>query len=149
MKRKISFGDLVVSEKSKEHLEDCVKTNRISGGLKVPQLEKKWEELFGYKYNLAVNNGTGADIAACMTLYDFGAQPGDEIIAPAMAFVAVGNSIRAAGFTPTFVDIKRDTLNINPNLIEEKITPKTRAIMAVHTMGKPCDMEKITTLADE
>ena len=68
-------------------------------------------------------------------------------IAPALAFAAVGNSIRAAGFIPKFVDIKRDTLNIDSEKIEEKITNKTKAIMAVHTMGKPCEINKIMDLA--
>jgi len=82
-----------------------------------------------------------------MTLYDFGAKRGDEIIVPALAFAATGNSILAAGFKPVFVDIKRETLNIDPEKIEEKINSRTKAIMAVHTMGKPCEMDIIQKLA--
>src|SRR3989344_1378351 len=144
---KIEFGDLKISEEAVKHLEEVIKSNRISGGTKVKRLENSWGELFGYKYNLAVSSGTSADIASCIALYDFGAKPGDEIIAPACAFAAVGNSIRAAGFKPAFVDIKRETLNINSEKIEEKINSKTRAIMAVHTMGKPCEMDRISNLA--
>ncbi|HLD38563.1 MAG TPA: DegT/DnrJ/EryC1/StrS family aminotransferase [Candidatus Nanoarchaeia archaeon] len=144
---KIEFGDLKISEEAVKHLEEVIKSNRISGGTKVKRLENSWGELFGYKYNLAVSSGTSADIASCIALYDFGAKPGDEIIAPACAFAAVGNSIRAAGFKPAFVDIKRETLNINSEKIEEKINSKTRAIMAVHTMGKPCEMDSISNLA--
>jgi dTDP-4-amino-4,6-dideoxygalactose transaminase len=59
------------------------------------------------------------------------------------------NSPLAAGFKPVFVDIERETLNINPDLIEEKITDKTVAIMPVHTMGKPCEMDKIVEIAGE
>ncbi len=146
---KIGFGDLKIDKEVMKHLEECVKTNLVSGGAKVKELEDKWGELFGYKYNLAVSSGTSADIAACMMLYDFEAKPGDEIIAPALAFAAVGNSIRAAGFTPKFVDIKKETLNIDPKKIEEKINYKTRAIMAVHTMGKPCEMDKIVKIAQK
>lgn len=146
---RIKFGDLKIDEEAMKHLEDCVKTNFVSGGVKVEELEDKWGKLFGYKYNLAVSSGTSADIAACMVLYDFGAKPGDEIIAPALAFAAVGNSIRAAGFTPKFVDIKRETLNIDPEQIEANINNKTRAIMTVHTMGKPCDMGKIVNIAQK
>lgn len=147
MNWRIAFGDLRVDKESMSHLEECVKTNQISRGLKVMELENRWGKLFGYKYNLAVSSGTSADMAACMTLYEFGANPGDEIIAPALAFAAVGNSIRAAGFIPKFVDVKRDTLNIDPEKIEKKITNKTKAIMAVHTMGKPCDMNAIVNIA--
>ena len=144
---RIEFGDLKIREEAKNHLLEAVKSNFISGGPKVAEFEKKWGELFAYPYNVAVSNGTCADMACCMSLYDFGAKRGDEIIAPALAFAAVGNSILASGFTPKFVDIERDTLNINPNKIEEEITKKTKAIMAVHTMGKPCDMDKIMEIA--
>ncbi|MBT4376315.1 DegT/DnrJ/EryC1/StrS family aminotransferase [archaeon] len=148
---RIAFGDLQVSEESKKHIKGCLETSRISGGKIVKALEDSWGSLFDYKYNVAMTSGTGADMAALMTLYDMGknVSPGDEVIAPALAFAAVGNSIRAAGFTPKFVDIKRDTMNINPDLIEEKITPKTKAIMAVHTMGKPCDMDRITEISQK
>ncbi len=146
----ISFGDLRVSKESRKHLEDCLNNNMISGGDKVKILEDSWGKLFGYKYNVAMGSGTDADMAAAMTLYDtVEAKPGDEVIVPALAFAAVGNSVRAAGFTPKFVDIERETLNINPDLIEEKITPKTKAIMAVHTMGKPNEMDKITQIANK
>ena len=147
---RIAFGDLRVSSEARKHIEDCLNTNRISGGNKTKLLEESWGELFGYKYNVAMSSGTTADMAALMTLYDtVNAIPGDEVIAPALAFAAAGNSIRAAGFVPKFVDIKRETMNINPELIEEKITPKTKAIMVVHTMGKPCEMDKIVGIADK
>ena len=94
-----------------------------------------------------MSSGTSADIAACMTLYDFGAKRGDKIIVPALAFAAAGNSVLAAGFKPVFVDIERETLNINPSLIEEKINSRTKAIMVVHTMGKPCNMKSISDIS--
>jgi len=144
---KISFGDLRVSGESKKHLEEVVNSNIVSGGPKVKQFEDSWGALFNTEYNIAMSNGTAADIAACMSLYDFGAKRGDEIIVPALAFAAVGNSVLAAGFKPIFVDIKRETMNIDPMKIEEKITPNTRAIMAVHSMGKPCVMDSIKEIA--
>lgn len=145
---KISFGDLTLDKRAIKHIDDVVKTNWVSGGPKVKQLEETWGKLFDYKYNIAMSSGTTADMAACMTLYDFGAKRGDEIIAPALAFAAVGNSISAAGFIPAFVDVRKD-MNINTEKIEEKINSKTRAIMPVHTMGKPCEMDKIRELAKE
>ena len=144
---RIEFGDLKIDEEVKRHFDDILRTNWVSGGPKVKELEDRWGDLFGYAHNIAVSNGTDADTAACMVLYDFGAKRGDEIIVPALAFASVGNSVLAAGFKPVFVDIKRETLNINPDRIEEKITPRTRAIMAVHTMGKPCEMDKIMEIA--
>jgi len=145
--RKIKFGDLVISDEAKKLINKALDSNFVSGGYLVEELEKEWGRLFNYKYNVAMSNGTDADIAACMALYDFGAKRGDEIIVPALAFAATGNSILAAGFKPVFVDIKRETLNIDPDKIEEKINSKTKAIMAVHTMGKPCEMDAIQKLA--
>lgn len=151
MEWRIPFGNLKVSDESRDHINDCLRESRVSGGAKIKELEKSWGNLFGYKYNIAVSNGTDADTAALMTLYDTmeDTHIGDEIIVPALAFIAVGNSVRAAGFTPKFVDIRRDTMNIDPELIEEKITPRTKAIMAVHTMGKPCDMKSIIKIAEK
>ncbi len=146
-KREIKFGDLVISEKSKELIKKALDENWVSGGHLITELEKKWGKIFGYKYNVAVTNGADADTAACLALYDMGAERGDEIIVPSLAFASVGSSVLAAGFTPVFVDIERETLNINPAKIEEKITPKTKAILVVHTMGKPCDMDAIQEIA--
>src|SRR3989338_7752258 len=137
-KYRISFGDLRLNNDAKRLVNECLESNVISGGEKLKLLEDSWGKLFNYAENIAVSNGTNADMAACMSLYDFGAKLGDEIIAPACAFIAVGNSIVSAGFNPVFVDIERETLNINPGKIEDKITPKTKAIMAVHTIGRPC-----------
>lgn len=147
MSMRIEFGGVKLGEIAKKNLLDIVETSWISAGKYVTQFEREWGRLFGYQQNIAMASGTAADICACAALYDFGAERGDEIIAPALAFAAVGNSILAAGFTPVFVDVKRETLNINPALIEKKITSKTRAIMAVHTMGKPCEMDTIMQIA--
>lgn len=147
MPMRIEFGELRIGEEAKQNLLNVVETSWASGGPKVKKFEEEWGKLFGYEHNVAVSSGTSADLTSCLALYDLGARRGDEIIAPALAFAAVGESIVLAGFKPAFVDIERDTLNINPKKIEEKITPKTRAIMAVHTMGKPCEMDTIMDIS--
>ncbi|MBS3078637.1 DegT/DnrJ/EryC1/StrS family aminotransferase [Candidatus Pacearchaeota archaeon] len=145
---RIEFGDLKLGESARRHIDDVLRTSWVSAGPKVAAFEEGWGKLFGYKHNVAMDNGTSADMACCMTLYDLvGAERGDEIIAPALAFAAVGNSIVAAGFRPSFVDVRKETLNIDATKIEEKITHRTRAIIAVHTMGKPCAMDPIMELA--
>ncbi len=145
--RRIRFGVIRLTEEAERNVLDVLKSNQISGGPKVKEFEEKWGKTFDYKHSVAVSSGTSADMAACMTLYDFGAKREDEIIAPALAFAAVGNSIIAAGFTPKFVDIRKETLNIDPTKIEEAITPRTKAIFVAHTMGKPCEMDKIMDIA--
>ena len=146
-KMEVTFGTLKIDGAMKRNFREVFKAHWVTQGQMVKRFEDEWGRLFDYNYNVAMANGTCADIAACMALYDFGAKRSDEIIAPALAFAAVGNSILAAGFNPVFVDIERETLNINPRKIDEKITPKTKAIMAVHTMGKPCEIDTIAEIA--
>lgn len=144
---RVEFGDLKIGEKAKANLLHVIETNWASSGPKVKKFEEEWGKLFNYNHNVAMSSGTDADINACAVLYDLGAKRGDEIIVPALSFIATSNAVLAAGFKPVFVDIEKHTLNINPEKIEEKITDKTKAIMVVHTMGKPCEMDKINEIA--
>jgi len=146
---KIPFGTISVTERSKKIIHDILQSNRLSSGKYVRKFEKRFAELVGVKEAVAVSSGTDADALALAVLYDFGAKRGDEIIVTALSFVATGNSVLQAGFTPAFVDIDRKTLNIDPAKIEEKITEKTRAIMPVHLMGKPADMDTINSIANK
>src|SRR5690349_2241829 len=107
---RIEFGELRLGETSKKHLLDCHSRSWASAGIKVKQFEKEWGNLFGYKFNRAVSSGTDAVINMCLSLHDFGAKEGDGIIVPALSFIATANAVRAAGFTPIPVDIKRETL---------------------------------------
>ena len=145
--KKIEFGELQLSHTAKSNLKSCISKEWVSSGEKVLQFEKKWGKLFNYHHNKAVSSGTDAVTNLVASLYEFGANRGDEVIVPALCFIATANAVLAAGLTPVFVDIERDTLNINPDKIEDAITNKTRAILAVHTMGRPCDMDKINEVA--
>lgn len=136
-----------MTEKSKGIIERILEANRLSSGKYVREFEKKFAELVGTKEAVAVSTGTDAVALALAVLYDYGAERGDEVIVPALSFVATGNAILQAGFAPVFVDVDRKTLNINPSQIEEKITERTRAIIPVHLMGKPADMDAIHAIA--
>jgi len=147
--KRIEFGELVIGDVARKNLMHVCDTNWASGGPKVKQLEQEWSEIFGYKRSVAMSSGTDAVINACLALYDLnGATRGDEVIVPALSFIATSNAVRAAGLTPVFVDVKRETLNIDESKIEEAITPKTVAIMPVHTMGRPAEMDVICDLAE-
>jgi len=122
-------------------------TGRVSNGKYVREFEELFAKLTGTKEAIALSSGTDADALALAVLYDFGAKRGDEIIVPALSFVATGNAVLQSGFTPVFADIEKETLNINPVLIEKVITKKTRAIMPVHLMGKPAKMDEINKIA--
>jgi len=144
---RIPFGTVTITERSKALIMEALNSNRVSSGKLVREFEKRFAGLVGTKEAVAVSTGTDADALALAVLYDFGAKRSDEIIVPALSFVATGNSVLQAGFIPTFVDIDRRTLNIDPNKIEEKITEKTRVIMPVHLMGKPANMDPILDIA--
>ena len=148
--KRIEFGELVIGDVARNNLMHVCDTNWASGGPKVKQLEKEWSDIFGYKRSVAMSSGTDAVIASCLALYDIAdAKRGDEVIVPALSFIATSNAVRAAGLTPVFVDVKKETLNIDETKIEEAITSKTVAIMPVHTMGRPAEMDIICDIAEE
>ena len=144
---RVPFGTISIPEKSKQLITEILETKRASSGRYVRLFEDQFSALLGVKETVAVSSGTDADILALAVLHDVGAQRGDEVIVPALSFVATGNAVVHAGFTPVFVDIQRETLNIDPDHIEAAITEKTRAIMPVHLMGKPADMDAINAIA--
>lgn len=146
---RINFGELVIGDIAKEYLQRVIDKNWASEGDNVKEFEERFAAHFGYKHAIATSSGTDAGIVSCAALYDFGAKRGDEIITPALSFVATANSILAAGFIPKFVDIELETLNIDPYKIEAAITDRTKAIMVVHTMGKPCEMDSILEIAQK
>lgn len=143
----IPFGALSVSAYARELINEALDKNRLSCGALVKRFEEEFAALHGVKEAVAVSTGTDADTLALAVLHDFGAKRGDEVVVPALSFVATGNAVLHAGFEPVFVDVGLDTLNILPERIEEAITPKTRAIMPVHLMGKPADMDAVNAIA--
>ncbi|MFA5087933.1 MAG: DegT/DnrJ/EryC1/StrS family aminotransferase [Candidatus Omnitrophota bacterium] len=144
---KVSFGTMSITESAKKRINSLLESGRVSSGATVSEFEEKYAELIGSKEAVAVSSGTDADILALAVLYDFGAKRGDEVIVPALSFVATGNAVLHAGFIPRFVDVDRKTLNIVPEKIEKALTKKTRAILPVHLMGKPAEMDKINEIA--
>jgi len=152
MVKRIEFGEGHFSEEAKKNLIAILDKTYYPTAVPWPESERfaeEWGKLFNYPHNVAMASGTSADIGSLLALYNHGAKNGNEVIIPALAWISVVNAPLAAGFKPVFVDIERETLNINPRKIEEKITPRTKAIMTVHTMGKPSEMDTIMNLAKE
>ena len=110
----------------------------------VTEFEEKWAQTMGAKRCLATVNGTTALICAIANL-DIGA--GDEVIVPPYTFIATIQSVLQNGAMPVFVDTDPETFQIDANKIEQKITPRTRAILPVHLAGLPADMDKIMAIA--
>jgi 8-amino-3,8-dideoxy-alpha-D-manno-octulosonate transaminase len=110
---------------------------------KVSTLEKEFASYCGTKFALATSSGTSALLASAIAL---GLKPGDEIIVPAYTFVASYSSVIFAGLIPVLAEID-ESLTLNANNIERKITPRTKAIMPVHMLGNPCNMDRIMEIA--
>lgn len=121
------------------------KSNYIMGE-EITQLEKSLQEFTKAKYAISCSSGTDALLLAMMAL---DVKPGDEIITTPFTFIATSETIALMGAIPVFVDIDEKTYNINPHLIEEKITNKTKAIIPVSLYGQPADMDKIQSIANK
>lgn len=114
------------------------------GANPVSDLEENWARRFGFKHCVAVSNGTAA---LSLALSALGVGPGDEVIVPALSFIATGLAPVHQMAVPVFADIDPVTFNIDPDDIERRITPRTRAIIPVHLHGAPADMDRITAIA--
>lgn len=129
-----------------QYVTDAVKEGWLSWkGQNVEDAEKAWANFCGTKYAVATTSGTTALTLALAALR---IGPGDEVIVPEFTMVATAYAVSYHGATPVFVDCGPD-LNIDVDKIEEKITPKTKAIMPVHIYGRMCDMDKIHQIAQE
>lgn len=113
-------------------------------GPEVAAFEQEFAALVGAPHAVACSSGTAALHLALMAL-DLG--PGDEVITVSHSFIATANAVRYVGATPVFVDVEAETGNINPELIAAVITPKSKAILAAHQLGMPCDLSRLLALA--
>lgn len=116
----------------------------VTQGPEVAAFENEFAAYVDAPFACAVSNCTAA---LHLALRAVGVGPGDEVITASHSFIATANAVRYCGGTPVFVDIDPDTFNMAPTLIERAITPRTRAILCVHQMGMPCDLESIVDIA--
>jgi dTDP-4-amino-4,6-dideoxygalactose transaminase len=144
---KIPLSDIDLGQDEIDAVVNVLKSKWLTMGAVTQQFEKEFAEYLGVKHAFAVSNGTAALHIACQVL---GIGSDDEVIVPSLTFVATANSVLYTGATPIFADITEvDNLNISPDSILEKITPKTKAITVVHYGGYPCDMSRIMQVARE
>ena len=130
-----------------QYIEDCIKTNWISSkGKYVDAFENKFSQYCGAKYGVTASNGT---TSLHLALASLGLKKDDEVILPAFTMISPAFAIVYCKAKPVLVDAEPDTLNIDPNLIEEKITEKTKAILPVHIYGHPCEMDPIKKIAEK
>lgn len=142
----IPWAKLYIDEQEMQEVIRCVKSTWLAKGPKVEQFEQKVKSLLGIKHCIAINNGTSAlDVA--LKVLDI--QPGDEVIVPAMAYIATVNSVLYQQAIPVFADIRQDTFTLDPQDVVRKITPKTRAIIPIDYAGQAADYEGLRRVITE
>jgi perosamine synthetase len=136
----IKISSPVFDKEEIDAVTEVLNSGNLSQGKKVQEFEEKFSGFIGKKYGIATSSGTSALQIAMKSL---GLGKGDEVITTPFTFAATTNSILFTGAKPVFADIDERSFNLNPDLIKEKITDKTKALVVVHLYGNPCEMGKI------
>ncbi len=142
----IPFTKPIIKDEEIEAVKHVLESGMLAEGKVSREFERLFSEYIGTKYATVTSNGTTALSTA---LEAMGIQPGDEVITSPFTFIASANTIAMIGAIPVFVDIKPDTYNLDPELIEAAVTKKTKAIMPVHIFGMPADMPHIMEVAEK
>ena len=138
------FGSPRVEEPEIQEVVETLRSGWLGTGPKVERFEKMFKAYIGCKYAVALSSCTAGLHLAMLAA---GVGPGDEVITTPMTFAATANAIIHTGATLVFADIQKDTMNIDPEAIERKVTKKTKALIPVHFAGRPCDMDALLDIA--
>jgi perosamine synthetase len=141
----LPYGRQSIDEKDIQSVVDVLRSDWLTTGPKVAEFEEAFAEHVGAKYAVSFNSGTAALHGAAFTA---GLKSGDEAITTPLTFAATANCVLYQGATPVFADVSADTLNLDPRKAEERITPRTRAILPVDYAGHPAEMDAMLELAD-
>lgn len=146
MIRKIPLSKPEITDQDRKEVLKVLRTSFLSLGPELEKFENKFAQIAGVKYAVATNSGTSA---LHLIIRALGIGSGDEVITTPFSFVASSNCILYEGATPIFVDIRKDTFNIDASKIEEKITEKTKAILAVDVFAHPADWNELEKIAQK
>ncbi len=141
----LPYGHQWIDEDDIAAVVEVLRSDWLTTGPKVAEFEKAFADFIGVTEAVAVSSGTAALHAA---VYALGIGPGDEVIVPAMTFAASANCVVFQGGTPVFADVDPDTLLLDPQQVEAKITPRTKAIIAVDYAGQPCDYDALRGISN-
>jgi len=142
----IPYGKQWIAEDDIAAVVEVLRSDWLTTGPKVDAFEAAFVDFVGMREAVAVSNGTAALHAAMFAL---GIGPGDEVVVPAMTFAATANCVLYQGGTPVFADVDPDTLLLDPESVEARITRRTKAIIAVDYAGQPCDYDEIGRVAEK
>ena len=144
-KTMLPYGRQSISEDDIQTVVDVLRSDWLTTGPKVAEFEEALAARVGAKYAVAYSSGTAALHGAAFAA---GLKPGDEAITSPLTFAATANCVLYQGARPVFADVSPDTLNLDPDLLAERITPNTRAILPVDYAGHPADLDPILALGE-
>lgn len=145
-KLKVEFYIHSVGKEEKNKVLECLNGIFLTTGSYVSEFEEKLADYLDLKWAVGLTSCTSA---LQLSLLAMGIGPGDEVITTPMTFIATANAIMHTGAMPVFIDVEKDTGLIDPDLIENAVNKKTKAILPVHLYGQMCDMKKIRSVADK
>lgn len=140
----VPFSRPYLTGREADAVGEAIASHWVAQGPRVREFEAGWAQRVGAADAVATANGTAA---LHLALWACGVREGDEVIVPSLSFVATANAVWHCGARPVFADVDPATLNLDPTATEQAITPRTRAIMPVHQLGLPADMDAFATLA--
>lgn len=142
--RRIPVARPCFDEEEERRVVEVLRSGWVAQGPRVAELERTFAERVGAVEAVAVSSCTAG---LFLVLRALGIGPGDEVLVPSLSFIATANAIVHCGGTPVFVDVEPDTYNVDPDVLEAAITPRTRAVLVVHQLGLPCDLDRIDAVA--
>ncbi len=142
---RIPFALPTIGEEEIESVVETLRSGWLTTGPKVKRFEAQFAERIGVKHAIAVGSATAA---LELALEAIGISPGDEVLVPTMTFASTAEVVVHLGAKPVLLDCRPDTLNLDPDRIESRITPRTKAIVPVHYGGQPCEMDRIVAVAE-
>src|SRR5262249_54608997 len=142
--KNIPIAQPTLGEEEAEAARRAILSGWVTQGPEVAAFEKEFAEFVGARHACAVSSCT---TALHLALHALGVAPGDEGVTVSHSFTAPANAVCYCGARPVFVDVDRQTFNMDPALVERAITPRTKAIMPVHQIGLPCDLPALLEIA--
>ncbi|TQM78997.1 dTDP-4-amino-4,6-dideoxygalactose transaminase [Saccharothrix saharensis] len=141
----LPFALPLIGREEEQEVLDTLRSGWLTTGPKTKRFEAQCAEYLGVRHAIAMNSCTGALHVGLAAL---GIGPGDEVVTTPVSWPATANVVLHLGATPVFVDVEADTLNIDPDLVEQAITSRTKAILPVHMAGQTCDMDALLAIAE-